>query len=303
MSNQKAGLDYFSLYVDIEQDDKIALIQAKYGLEGFAAIIKLFIKIYADKGYYYEWNDKTSLLFAGRLNMEHSKINQIVFDAIEWELFNKEKFQKYQILTSKRIQKMYLEATKRRKKVDILKPFLLLNGEDVDILNENVNIIDENVYILEQSKVKESKVNKSKVNNNIYTTLNDKNNLEQIEHTYSIDSVSIIIAYLNEKANTNYKPTTKKTQNLIKARFNEGFTLNDFKTVIDKKIKSWADTEWEKYIRPETLFGTKFESYLNEKITGKGGTNANNRGSIKRFENEREYTDEEQRRIEEKFYA
>ena len=94
MSNQKAGLDYFSLYVDIEQDDKIALIQAKYGLEGFAAIIKLFIKIYADKGYYYEWNDKTSLLFAGRLNMEHSKINQIVFDAIEWELFNKEKFQK-----------------------------------------------------------------------------------------------------------------------------------------------------------------------------------------------------------------
>ena len=163
MSNQKAGLDYFSLYVDIEQDDKIALIQAKYGLEGFAAIIKLFIKIYADKGYYYEWNNKTSLLFAGRLNMEHSKINQIVFDAIEWELFNKEKFQKYQILTSKRIQKMYLEATKRRKKVDILKPFLLLNGEDVDILNENVNIIDENVDILKQSKVKESKVKESKV--------------------------------------------------------------------------------------------------------------------------------------------
>ena len=101
----------------------------------------------------------------------------------------------------------------------------------------------------------------------------------------------------------NYKPTTKKTISLIKARFNEGFNIDDFKTVIDKKIKSWAGTEWEKFIRPETLFGTKFESYLNEKITGKGGTNANNRGSIKRFENEREYTDEEQRRIEEKFYG
>jgi len=290
MSNQKAGLDYFSLYVDIEQDDKIALIQAKYGLEGFAAIIKLFIKIYADKGYYYEWNDKTSLLFAGRLNMEHSKINQIVFDAIEWELFNKEKFQKYQILTSKRIQKMYLEATKRRKKVDILKPFLLLNGEDVDILNENVNIIDENVYILEQSKVKESKVNKSKVNNNIYTPLNDKN---KSNHT---KEVSTIITYLNEKANTNYKTTTKKTRDLIKARFNEGFTMDDFKTVIDKKVKLWTDTEFERFIRPETLFGTKFESYLNEKIVKKGKGNARDKGYT-----EREYTKDEWREIEQAF--
>ncbi len=117
------------------------------------------------------------------------------------------------------------------------------------------------------------------------------------------NEVKEIIAYLNEKAGTNYKPTTKKTISLIKARFNEGFTLTDFKTVIDKKINSWAGTEWEKFIRPETLFGTKFESYLNEKIIKKGDINANNRGSTKRFANEREYTDEEQRRIEEKFYA
>ena len=79
--------------------------------------------------------------------------------------------------------------------------------------------------------------------------------------------------------------------------------ISDFKTVIDKKVKSWAGTEWEKFIRPETLFGTKFESYLNEKVTGKGDINANNRGSTKRFANEREYTDEEQRIIAEKFYG
>lgn len=84
-----------------------------------------------------------------------------------------------------------------------------------------------------------------------------------------------IIDYLNQKAKTHYKPTTKKTKDLVKARFNEGFTLDDFKTVIDKKSSDWLDsTKWSRYLRPETLFGTKFESYLNEpsnKNTGQGG--------------------------------
>jgi len=180
MSNQKVGLDYFPLDVDIEQDDKIALIQAKYGAEGFSAIIKLLAKIYADKGYYYEWNDKTSLLFAGRINIEHTKMKEIISDAIEWELFDKEKFQKYQILTSKRIQRTYLEATKRRKRVDIIKRFLVINGEDINILNNNVNIIDENVDILKQSKVKESKVKESKVKESkVYNCSDIKDKSEQ----------------------------------------------------------------------------------------------------------------------------
>lgn len=74
-----------------------------------------------------------------------------------------------------------------------------------------------------------------------------------------------IIDYLNLKANTNYKYTTSKTQTLIKARYNEGFIIDDFKRVIDNKTSEWKDTEMEKYLRPETLFGTKFESYLNQK--------------------------------------
>ena len=74
-----------------------------------------------------------------------------------------------------------------------------------------------------------------------------------------------IIDYLNLKAGTSYKATSKKTQTLIHARCAEGFSLDDFKTVIDKKITEWKGTEFEKFIRPETLFGTKFESYLNQK--------------------------------------
>lgn len=78
-----------------------------------------------------------------------------------------------------------------------------------------------------------------------------------------------IVEHLNKKAGTSYKASTKKTQTSIHARLSEGFTLDDFKTVIDKKCAEWLGTEWEKFLRPETLFGTKFESYLNAKVTKK----------------------------------
>lgn len=85
-----------------------------------------------------------------------------------------------------------------------------------------------------------------------------------------------VVTHLNEKANTKYRHTTPKTQSVIKARLNEGFTLDDFKAVIDKKCAEWMGTEFEQYLRPETLFGTKFESYLNAKINSKGGGNNGN---------------------------
>jgi len=72
-----------------------------------------------------------------------------------------------------------------------------------------------------------------------------------------------IVDHLNSVAGTQFKHTTAKTKALIKARFNEGFVLEDFKTVIDAKWREWrGNAEMVRYIRPETLFGTKFEGYL-----------------------------------------
>ena len=76
------------------------------------------------------------------------------------------------------------------------------------------------------------------------------------------------VNYLNHKAGTNYKPTTKSTRRLIDARVAEGLTEADFKTVIDKKVAEWQGTDMAKYLRPETLFGAKFESYLNQSVSG-----------------------------------
>lgn len=81
-----------------------------------------------------------------------------------------------------------------------------------------------------------------------------------------------IIDHLNKIAGTSYKYSAKKTREKIKARLNEGYTLDDFIVVIDKKFWEWKGTEFEQYMRPETLFGNKFESYLNQpakKITTK----------------------------------
>ena len=98
---------------------------------------------------------------------------------------------------------------------------------------------------------------------------NKKDNILSCKHDdgSQADQVQEIICYLNSKMNTHYKPTTASTVKKIKARLKEGFSVDDFKTVIDKKYDDWAgDDKMVAYLRPDTLFGTKFESYLNQQV-------------------------------------
>ena len=88
----------------------------------------------------------------------------------------------------------------------------------------------------------------------------------------------VIVDFLNEKAKTRYRANTKDTQKHINARLKDGYTVEDFKTVIDKKCDEWLGTNMEQYLRPETLFGTKFESYLNAKVIRKETTPNKNNG-------------------------
>lgn len=81
----------------------------------------------------------------------------------------------------------------------------------------------------------------------------------------STDDIKVIVEYLNDKIGAHYKPNGKKMKELIRVRMNEGYTVEDFKTVIDKKFKSWGnDPKMSLYLRPSTLFGTRFGEYLNE---------------------------------------
>lgn len=85
--------------------------------------------------------------------------------------------------------------------------------------------------------------------------------------------VKRIIDYLNQKCNTRYKHDTKNTIKHICARLKDGYTEEDFYIVIDKKSKEWIGTEHERYLRPDTLFAGKFESYLNQNIISKNSRN------------------------------
>jgi hypothetical protein len=166
MPRTNPGLDYFPLDVDIDNDDKIELIEAKHGIIGFAVIIRLFMKVYRN-GYYYQWGEKEQLLFSKRLNVDINTLNAIIDDAIEWEIFNRDMFEMWMILTSKGIQRRYLEAAKRRQKVELNAEYLLLTENCLNAYNNVliVNINPDNVDISTQSKVKESKVNSTSSEN------------------------------------------------------------------------------------------------------------------------------------------
>lgn len=95
----------------------------------------------------------------------------------------------------------------------------------------------------------------------------DKDKVQEVKQIPYLD----IVQYLNSKVNAKYMPTAKKTKDLIKARFNEGFTIDDFKTVIDKKSTEWLnDKKMSAFLRPETLFSNKFEGYLNQVVVTNG---------------------------------
>lgn len=99
------------------------------------------------------------------------------------------------------------------------------------------------------------------------TIHNEKDTKNNTQYIKEIDEVT---NYLNKKAGTKYKSSSKNTTKHIRARINDGYTLEDFKTVIDKKCSEWLNTDMEKYLCPDTLFGSKFEKYLNQKINDSG---------------------------------
>ena len=160
MALAKSGIDYFPL--DVTLDVKFELIEAEFGLTGFGVIVHLLQEIYGKAGYYIEWTEEVALLFARKIGLGGSVVSEIVEASIRRGMFDKEKYERFRVLTSKGIQKRYFEAVSRRKVLEVDYNILLVNAAqilpNVDIRAKNVNILSENVDIAKQSKVKESKV-------------------------------------------------------------------------------------------------------------------------------------------------
>ena len=127
-------------------------------------------------------------------------------------------------------------------------------------------------YMKEYRERQKALACKTNSKTNSKTNVNQADKEEEREKEEEKEIYINIVDYLNQKAGTKYKASSKKTQTCIHARLAEGFTEDDFKVVIDKKCADWIGTDMEQYLRPETLFGTKFESYLNAKVTKKQNT-------------------------------
>ena len=243
---QKVGLDYFPLDVDMDQDDKIAMIEALHGIEGFGVIIKLFMKIY-NEGYFYKWTESEQILFSRRINVDIKKVNAIIKDCIKWNVFNDELFEKYQILTSKGIQLRYLEIVKRRIRVEVIQDYILVNDEVLNAYNNiiNVNINEDNADI-------------NQVNDNISTQRKEKERKEVYnitltpEETNYISVLARIKDYpLDEVKDIEYMRTLKErypSLDMVQA-------INKFSDyILDKPFKenanhrSQINTSFSKYV-------------------------------------------------------
>lgn len=248
-----ADVKWIKIVTDVFDDEKMLLID---GLPEHDGIIVVWFKLLCmagrqNNGGVFMLNDKIaytdemlSTIFRRPLStvrlalktFEQFGMIEIINNTIT--IPNWEKHQSLDTLEQAR-EKTRLRVAKHREKQK-----LLAESNAECNANSNVTPVTGNADRIdkEKDKEKDKELEKEKEKKKIY---------------------SDVLSYLNEKAGTAYRASSKATQSHINARIAEGFTLEDFYTVIDKKCAEWIGTEWEKYLRPETLFGSKFENYLN----------------------------------------
>jgi len=160
----KVGIDYFPLDVDFFNDEKIEFTSARFGTKGENIAIRLLCKIYRS-GYYTQWNNDESALLAKRAGdgIAPALVSEVVRELVKRGFFDESLFNRFNILTSRGIQKRYFEATRRYISVDVFRDFLLVDVskmENVNIneINVNTNTVNDDTNTqIEKEKEKEKK--------------------------------------------------------------------------------------------------------------------------------------------------
>lgn len=241
----KAGLDYFEL--DCQLEEKVRLIQAEFGLKGFAVVVKLYQKIYGGFGYYCEWSEDSLLLFMSENGLpgdNKNLIQEIVSACIRRNIFSEKLFKEFGILTSEGVQKRYLNATVRRERVELKKEYLLLsvgkNQQNIVINSINVDRNEVNVCNNSQSRVEKSKEE-------------NKNNMCKADALALFENLWKL--YPNKKGKAQVSLAAK--QCLFKVGYEEMVRAIDrYKTELEK------DSDWRKPQNGSTFFNKGYVDYL-----------------------------------------
>lgn len=237
---KKLGLDYFDL--DCQPDDKIRLIQAQFGLTGFAIVIKLYQLIYSGLGYYAKWDEDRTLLFMSENGInanEKNLLEEIVKACIKRDIFSKDLFDKYGILTSCGIQKRYINAVSKREQIEIKKEYLLIKNLPANAkIDEKEVSVEETGVSVEKTGVSsvdnpQSRVEKSRVEKSIYKTFCAEpcNSAQQQESIVMHESE-------NDKPDKSLKITNKGKAALTDKDNNSQIAGDESKTLISLPLNT-----------------------------------------------------------------
>jgi len=158
----KQGVDYFPL--DVHIDNKLKFIKIKYGVEGYGVMICLLQHIYS-LSYWCSCTDDDVLLLSDELKVNYELLFGVITEGLKRDFFNQKLYEKYQILTSNGIQKRYQEIVKRRKEVEIVEEYLVIDnnfGVNVNINRVNANIA-QTPCKHDVNKSTQSKVNRKEI--------------------------------------------------------------------------------------------------------------------------------------------
>ena len=184
----KKGLDYFPL--NCHTDTKVRLAEASYGLCGFAIIVKLWQRIYAEEGYYMIWSEDDGRLFALENNADYGVVSGVVEECLNRGIFDQEKFEQHSILTSKGIQERYLMMTEKRTGISIIDDYALLNVPEKIISVEKTGVsspktrVSDGRKYTKESKRKEIKEKETKADKSTTT----KHKFGEYRHVLLADS-------------------------------------------------------------------------------------------------------------------
>lgn len=243
----KQGIDYFS--VDVTFDDNMDFIISEHGAEGLGIVIGLFQKIYRE-GYYTDWNNKILSLFSRKINAKKTVIEKVIETCFDENIFDRNLYEKYKILTSRGIQNRYLKICKdcKRKKVLINKNYLLdINSELMGVITELTGVMDgENSINSRQSTQRKGKERKEKGNRKeIERKLSDDEN-NFLEVLRSIDNYPFDIE-IDLKL---YKDLSDRFPQLDILQAIKKFAVykQDKPLTANSNTKSQINTSFEKYV-------------------------------------------------------
>ena len=241
----KVGLDYFEL--DCHMDEKVRLIQAEYGLKGFAVFVKLLQEIYGGNGYYCEWTQDRELLFASENGLSNGSLQllrDIVGACVRRNIFSERLFKEYGILTSSGVQKQYLKATVKREVVELKKEYLLISIPR-NRKNVVINPISDGRNAVNGGRNTQSREKKSREENNNILCKNEASEL--FEKLWKM--------YPNKKGKA--QVTEEDKQSLLE------IGLEEMTRAINRYKSEWEkDKEWRKPQNGSTFFHSGYIDYL-----------------------------------------